>query len=152
MEAEEDPVLLGNITMNEKMAEKYLGDILHSQGLSASVQATIKAREAKTRGSIYELRSLTEDFRMQSVGACQSALDLYETCIIPSLLSNAGTWVEISDESVKLLDKIQDTFGKVLLSLPASAQSARISVGSQDIPNPGHKEARRRRACKGGIE
>ena len=44
MEAEEDPVLLGNITMNEKMTKKYLGDILHSQGLSASVQATIKAR------------------------------------------------------------------------------------------------------------
>ena len=63
---------------------------------------------------------------MQSVGGCQSALDLYETCIIPSLLSNAGTRVEISDKSVKLLDKIQDTLGKVLLLLPASAQGASL--------------------------
>ena len=73
------------------------------------------------RGSIYELRGLIEDFRMQSVGGCQSALDLYESCILPSLLSNAGTWVEISNKAVKMLDSLQDTFGKVLLSLPASA-------------------------------
>ena len=63
---------------------------------------------------------------MQSVGGCQFALDLYEACIVSSLLSNAGTWVEISDESVKLLDKLQDTFGKVLLALPASAQGASL--------------------------
>ena len=34
--------------------------------------------------------------------------------------------MEISDESVKLLDKMQDTFGKVLLSLPVSAQGASL--------------------------
>ena len=60
------------------------------------------------------------------MGGCQSALDLYEACIVSSLLSNAGTWVEISDESVKLLDKLQDTFEKVLFALPASAQGASL--------------------------
>ena len=65
---------------------------------------------------------------MQSVGGCQSTLDLYEACIVSSLPSNTGTWVEISDEPVKLLDKLQDTFGKVclrfqpLLKVPASGQ------------------------------
>ena len=53
-------------------------------------------------------------------------MDLYESCILPSLLSNAGTWVEISNEAVKMLDSLQDTFGKVLLSLPASAQGASL--------------------------
>ena len=101
MEAEEAPVLLGNISVGEKVSEKYLGDILHSQGLSASVKATIQSREGRIRGAIYELRSLTEDFRIQSVGGCQFALDLYEACIVSSLLSNAGTWVEISDESAR---------------------------------------------------
>ena len=72
--------------MTEKVSEKDLGDILHSLRLSASVEATIKAREAKIRGLIYELRALVEDFRMQSVGGCQAALDLYESCIVPSLL------------------------------------------------------------------
>ena len=75
---QESPVLLGNITLKEKLTDKYLGDILNSMGLSASVDSTIKGREAKIRGAVYELRYLTEDFRMQSVGGCQAALDMYE--------------------------------------------------------------------------
>ena len=62
MEAQEAPVTLGEIIMKEKSTEKYLGDILSCKGLSASVEATIKEREAKTIGAIYELRALTEDF------------------------------------------------------------------------------------------
>ena len=58
---------------------------------------------------------------MQAVGGCQSALDLYESCLIPSLLTNAGTWVEISEEAIKMLDRVQDNFGRVLLALPLSA-------------------------------
>ena len=126
LEAEESPIVLGKIKVKEKVSEKYLGDILHNLGLSASVEATIKARDNTIRGSIHELRGLIEDFRMQSLGGCQAALDLYESCLVPSLLSNAGTWVEISNKAVKMLDSLQATFGKVLLSLPASAQDASL--------------------------
>jgi hypothetical protein len=126
LEVQESPVLLGNITLKEKLTDKYLGDILNSMGLSASVDSTIKGREAKIRGAIYELRSLTEDFRMQSVGGCQAALDMYEACIIPSLLTNAGTWVEISEGAIEMLDDLQDTFGRVLLSLPLSTPRASL--------------------------
>ena len=56
----------------------------------------------------------------------QAALDLYESCLIPSLLTNAGTWVEISKEAINKLDSIQDTFGRVLLALPLSAQGASL--------------------------
>ena len=90
------------------------------------MKETIKKREGKIRGAVYELRALTEDYRMQAVGGCQSALDLYESCLIPSLLTNAGTWVEISEEAIKMLDRIQDTFGRVLLALPLSAQGASL--------------------------
>jgi hypothetical protein len=121
MEAQEAPVTLGEIIMKEKSTEKYLRDILSCKGLSASVEATIKEREAKTIGAIYELRALTEDFRMQGVGGCQSAIDMYEACIIPSLLSNAGTWVEMDEAAINKLDDLQDTFGRALLSLPLSA-------------------------------
>ena len=57
MDAQEAPVMLGDIIMKEKDKGKYLGDILSSKGLSASVEATIKEREAKTVGAIYELRA-----------------------------------------------------------------------------------------------
>ena len=118
--------MLGKIVMKEKLQEKYLGDILDSNGLKESVEATIKAREPKIKGSIYELRALTEDYRMQAVGGCQSALDLYESCIIPSLLTNAGTWVDMSEKAVNILDTTQDTFARVLMALPFSAPRASL--------------------------
>ena len=43
-------------------------------------------------GSIYELRALTEGFRMQAVSGMRAAIDIYESCIVSSLLSNSGTW------------------------------------------------------------
>ena len=133
LDAQESPVMLGSIVMKEKFTEKYLGDLLDSMGLSASVESTIKSREAKIKGSIYELRALTEDFRMQGVGGAQSAIDLYKSCIISSLLTNAGTWVEMKEESVSRLDDIQDTFSRALLSLPLSAPRAslRAALGLQ---------------------
>jgi hypothetical protein len=70
---------------------------------------------------------------MQGVGGCQSAIDIYESCIIPSLLTNAGTWVQMSEEAVNRLDDLQDTFGRALLSLPLSAPRAslRATLGLQ---------------------
>ena len=135
LEIQESPVMLGKVHMKEKISEKYLGDILHSMGLKASVEATIKHREAKTKGAIYELRALVEDYRMQAVGGMQSAIELYEACIIPSLLSNAGSVVDMSQEAVDKLDKLQDTFGRVLLSLPQSAQrsSLQAALGLQGM-------------------
>ena len=44
------------------------------------------------------------------------------------LLGNAGTWVEIRSKAVKMLDGLQDTFGKVILSLPASALDASLQA------------------------
>ena len=63
---------------------------------------------------------------MQAVGGCQSALDLYESCIIPSLLTNAGTWVEMSEKAVNMLDSTQETFARVLLALPILAPQASL--------------------------
>ena len=51
-EAMEKPIMLGQIVMKEKISEAYLGDILCSEGLEASIKATIKDRAAKVKGSI----------------------------------------------------------------------------------------------------
>ena len=112
--------MLGKMQINEKQQELYLGDILDSQGLKESVKATIKDRTGKVKGSIYELRAVIEDFRMQSVGGMEAGIDLYEACIVPLLLSNCSTWLEIDEEAEDMLDSIQDLFGRVLMKLPAS--------------------------------
>jgi hypothetical protein len=125
-EVSEAPVMLGSIVLSEKKSEKYMGDILCSEGLRTSVEASIKDRAGKVKGCIYELRALVEDFRMQAVGGTRAAIDLYESCIVSSLLSNSGTWTEISEKEIKLLDEQQNTFVRALLQLPLSTPKASL--------------------------
>jgi hypothetical protein len=115
-----EPITLRNILVKEMLEDSYLGDRLSSLGLAASVQATIRDREAKIKGSIYELKAVTEDVRMQYVGGMRYVLDLYTSCILSSLLTNCGTWVEIKDEMIQKLDNLQATFLKAVLQVPDS--------------------------------
>ena len=119
-ELEANPLMLGDITLKKAKSQKYLGDILHEDGLKASVAATVKDREGRTKGSIYELRAVCTDFRMQILGGMVGAIDIWEAAILPSLLHNSGTWVDISEETLKKLDSLQNLFVQVLLKLPHS--------------------------------
>ena len=73
--------------------DSYLGIRLRSLGLAASVKATDRDREVKINKSIYELKAVIEDVRMQCIGYMRSAPDLYNSCILSSLLTNCGTWM-----------------------------------------------------------
>ena len=84
--------------------EKWLGDQFHEEGLSQSVEATIKSRTARTKGAIYEVKSILEDFRMQKVGGLIGGFDIWEMAIVQSLLNNAQTWTDMSEESLSALE------------------------------------------------
>ena len=49
--------------MKEVESEKWLGDLISSGGLGASVLATIKAREGKVKGACLEVAAIVEDWR-----------------------------------------------------------------------------------------
>ena len=119
-EVEESPLSLGDIALKKKSQQKYLGDMLDERGLAASVAATVKDREGKTKAGIYELRSVCQDFRIQILGGMVGALALWETCVLSSLLTNCGTWIDIKEETIKKLDSLQNLFVLVLLKLPHS--------------------------------
>ena len=65
----------------------------------------------------------------------KAAIDLYESCIASSLLTNSGTWTEITDKEIKLLDDQQDTFCRALLQVPLSTPKAllRASFSLDDM-------------------
>ena len=131
MEAEEELVMLGKNVIHEKPEEKYLGDIFSSLGLAESVEATVNERTPKVKASYYELRAAIEDIRMQAVGGFEAALDLFESCIVPSLLANCGTWTQIEKKTVEKLDALQDMYGRVILKVPQSTPklSIRAALG-----------------------
>ena len=83
-----------------------VGDIFHQAGLGASVTATIQDREAKVKGA------------SQCAGGARSALDLLELAILPTLLYNSETWVEISKEAEEKLENLQLFFVRLILRVP----------------------------------
>ena len=58
----------GDFMMLEKESDVYLGGVLHSGGLSASVEATISRRISKVKGQMYEAASILADYRIAAVG------------------------------------------------------------------------------------
>ena len=115
---ERNPVMCGNFITKEKIADKWLGDMFHQEGLAASVIATIKDREAKVKGACYEAAAIIEDWRAQCVGGFQSALDLFQLAILPTLLYNSETWVELPREAEECLENLQLFFVRLVLRVP----------------------------------
>jgi hypothetical protein len=50
---------LGQFSVKRKQCDKYLGQILHTDGASASVEATIAERAGEIKGAIFEVKSIT---------------------------------------------------------------------------------------------
>ena len=52
-ELESSPLKFGDFSMLEKNQDTYLGDVLNTNGLSSSVEATVTQRLGKVKGAIY---------------------------------------------------------------------------------------------------
>ena len=61
---------------------------------------------------------------MQMIGGLKCGLDIWELAMVPSLLNNSGTWMEISEKSIEKLDQLQNTFLQCMFAV------------SQSVPKP----------------
>ena len=118
-------IQLNKFSMKLKNEEKYLGQILESN-LATSAWATVKNRSGKIKGAALEIKQIIEDYQMQALGGLAAAWDLWERALIPSLLCGAGTWLGDITEAVKLCDKIQDFYWKIILKVPDSCPKLAI--------------------------
>ena len=75
-ETSESPIMFRDIVTKYKKCDKYLGDCIHMDGLAASVEATIQDREGKTAAATHEIKAITNDYRMQTVGGIMGVWDL----------------------------------------------------------------------------
>ena len=57
-------------------------------------------RMRKGKSAIKEAVVVEEDFRIQMVGGSAAAFDLWEAEILPALLYNSETWVDITPKNV----------------------------------------------------
>ena len=82
-----------------KDKDNYLGDVLHEEGLSKSIQSTIDNRYGRTFMAIIEVAAILKDYRIDSIGGIIAGLEIFNLAIIPSLLNNAETWTEMNKEA-----------------------------------------------------
>ena len=111
-----NPLQLCGHDMATKDSVKYLGDQL-CVNQSESVFRTIKGRLGVASQAIYEIRSVVDDRRTDAIGRITVAFDLWEMAIVPCLLHNAETWTNITSKSLKLLDKIQAKYLRLVLAV-----------------------------------
>ena len=109
-ELENQPLMCGSIETKLKDRVKWLGQILSTDGLADSVAATVAAREDKITAASREIGQIISDWRAHLVGGMETALFLWESCCVPSLLNGAGTWTQISAATEKKLNAIQSNF------------------------------------------
>ena len=84
--------MFGDFAVKENESDKYLGQILHSSGLEESALATVQERAGRVKGATLEIKSIIEEFQMQTMAGMMAAWELWERALIPSLLNGAGTW------------------------------------------------------------
>ena len=89
-----------DLKSKKKMSEKYLGDTVDCRGLSASIEATISERFGRIYSSILEVKTILEDYRSSKARGVTAGIRLWEMAIIPSLLNNSESWVDL-DNSVR---------------------------------------------------
>ena len=102
----ETPLILNGVNMKISDGEKYLGEIL-TESLSGSVHETVKKRVGMANLSVFEIKAVVDDARAEAVGRLTVGFTIWETAVIPSLLHGAEVWTEISKKTLKMLEKIQ---------------------------------------------
>ena len=125
MRASIHPIMCGQFQMKELQKEKWLGDQF-TGSLKQSVMATIKDREGKVRKASYEIVSIVEDYRAQRVGGFLTALQLWESCVIPSLQYNSSCWAGMGREEEKTLSECQDFFLCLVLATGPGASKVTL--------------------------
>ena len=88
-------------------------------------------KEGKIRGACLEIGIIINDWRAQDLGGMETALMLWETCCVPSLLHGAGTWLEINKTTEKRLNSIQIWFLCLVLRLGQGSPCAALLWDSQ---------------------
>jgi hypothetical protein len=125
-ELEARPLMCGEVEMHMVEADKWLGQQLSGGGLGQSVAATVAAREGRVRGACLEIADIVEDWRTQAVGGMETALVLWEACCVPNLLHGAGTWMEMSTETEKKMNSLQNWFVRLMLRVGPGAPTASL--------------------------
>ena len=116
-EIENNPLFCGEVETKEKEVWKWLGQYVSGNGLGDSVAQTVASREGKVRGACLEIAQICNDWRARAAGGLDTALVLWEVCVVPSLLHGCGTWVEVTAATERKLNNLQAWFVRLVMQV-----------------------------------
>ena len=119
-----EPMRMGNEVIGNAVKEKYLGDWIHELGCRESISTTIKERIQKLISKSEEIIQIAESPLMGALGDSTVAIRLFEAQIVPALLFNCESWVDISHTHLTELQNFQDKFLRKLLWMPPTTTKA----------------------------
>ena len=130
-----NPIMFGNFQVKSVDEDVYLGEVISAQGLEAGIEATIRRRLGKIRGAMYESKAIMSDYQMQAMGGMAGAWDIWERAILPSLLSNCGSWMGMTRKIKNLLNEQQNMYLRMIYSCPPSTPllALRTQAGMLDM-------------------
>ena len=118
---DKSPLTMNNVVIGNSEVEKYLGDYIHEKGLQASIDYTIKDRMRKLFTKKEEIIQIANSSVMSGLRNSRTAFNLFESSIIPALLNNCETWIDIQEKHITDLQNFQEKFIRRVLHLPNSA-------------------------------
>ena len=128
-----NPIEFGKFKMIRKSEDKYLGQILHEDGLAESVAATVASRAGRFKGAIFEIRSVIEEFSMESMGGMMAAKTLLERALLPSLLSGSCNWTGIRKTTEDDCDDLLLMYWRVMMKVPESTPKIGLISESENL-------------------
>ena len=123
-ELENKPMEMGNAVIEHSEAEKYLGDIIHEKGCRESINQTVKERMRKLTSRCDDIIQIAEAPLMGGLRKGNVAFKLFEAQIIPALLHNCESWIDIDKKNIEELQKFQEAFIRKVLRIPDSTPKA----------------------------
>ena len=127
VDIETNPMRCGDFEMKLVEQEKWLGQQLSAGGLAESVTATVNSKEGKIKAACLEIANIVNDWRAETVGGFETAILLWEACVIPSLLHSCSTWTQISKATENKLNNLQRWFIRLILQVPQGTPSASLT-------------------------
>ena len=110
----EEDFFVGNYKMEEKDEERYLGDIISTDGKNIR---NIKARVIKGKAIINRILTILNDLRL-GWRYYEIGILLRDCLLVSSVLFNSEAWYNISKSELELLESVDIIFLRKLINAP----------------------------------
>ena len=110
----------GNVKMESKIEQKYLGDILSSDG---SHTKNVQDRRNKGYGTINQIMQILESTFFGKY-YFQVATILRKSLFLSSILLNSEAWVNYSDKDIRILEQCDEMLLSAILDCDQKSSNA----------------------------